>query len=71
MQGFVVVWNDALGQGQIRNNNGTFAFQVRSCTPRLRSRLSGHTIPPGQPVPVTFQFDPISNQAINVDLAGA
>ena len=71
MQGLIVMWNDALGQGQIQNNAGTFAFQAGSCTQRLLARLAGHTIPPGQQVLVNFQFDPNSNQVTFVDLAGA
>jgi hypothetical protein len=71
MDGRVTQWNDAIGQGLISSDDGTFAFRKANCSQRLRATLAGRAIPPGDPVAVTFEVDPIGGEAVDVDLAAA
>jgi hypothetical protein len=69
MNGRIVQWNDAVGIGRISGDRNV-AVRRQNCSSRLQARLAGHAIPPGAPVAVTFDVDPLGNEAINVDLAG-
>lgn len=71
MFGRIIRWNDPLGQGMIGSTDGTFALRRENCSPAVQSELAGDAIPPGTPLPVTFQVDPIAGEAVNVDLAAS
>ncbi len=68
--GSITQWNDAIGKGLITEDApqvGVHVVSKENCSTRVLATLRGTAIPPGTPVPVTFDLDAFNN-AINVDL---
>lgn len=68
MDGQVTKWNDAVGSGQITDDEGgeVYAFIRTDCKARAQAALRNKAIPPDASVPVTFDED-LTGGAFNVD----
>ena len=65
--GLITSWDDGFGQGLIsEDGDGVHVVNSAACTPRLRAKLAGRSIPPDAAVRVRFDVT-LTNRAINVD----
>jgi hypothetical protein len=70
MNGQVTKWNDAVGSGQITDDDDgqVYAFTRPDCNPRAVAALRNKAIPPDASAPVTFDEN-LEGGAFNVDTA--
>jgi hypothetical protein len=68
MDGQVTKWNDAVGSGQITDDDDgeVYAFTRAVCKQDARAALKNKAIPPDASVPVTFDED-LEGGAFNVE----
>jgi cold shock CspA family protein len=68
MNGEVTKWNDAVGSGQITDDDegDIFAFTRAECKARAQNALRSKSIPPDASVAVKFDED-LEGNALNVD----
>jgi hypothetical protein len=54
-RGLITRWDTDAGRGSVTGSFGDVHFFVaRDCSPQLLELLTGKTIPPNAPIPVTF-----------------
>jgi hypothetical protein len=66
MKGQITKWNASFAEGLVTGTDGAvYAFSFGDCTVQLQRVLAGKTIPPDDPIAVTFQVG-ATGQALSV-----